>query len=966
MDVMPEDVVTSQRSYGPIARSLLISSLAVAMLSLTVAFAGVKAFVYEPARRAVAQAELTKTGHQVETSLSALFKRVDTIALLRRDWGMLGILPTHDEATIVRLLGPELTHEPTFSSLAIADETGHEVLLRKSPAGVFVTRDTHPDAHPGTEIDTTWTRDGHQIEHVTQGSDYDARRRPWYRLAREVSTTNGVIWTAPFVFKSTGTPGMSAVVQWDSPDGHRVISTTDITLTDLSRVTRDIEVGRHGFAVVLTGEGSVIGLPGGDARVDDAAARALLLQPLKALHQPALETAFALWRPRPPTDESVLRFGSGGQSWLASFSRVPLDGPVSLYVGVLAPESDFDIAGANESAMLVAVLLTTISLTAWVALWVARRFARPLKELAAESERIGRLELDRPVSIASRWREVAETAHAQELMRRRLLQMTGGLEAAVERRTRQLTVAVAAADEAARAKAAFLANMSHEIRTPLNGILGLTTLLLKTPIDATQQGYLGRLDDAARLLLHIVNDVLDFSKIEAGRLSLEQSEFSLDDLLERVANILAPVIQKKQLEIVMRRAPDLPDLLVGDATRLEQVLLNIAGNAVKFTASGEVFLEAALEALQPDRVQVAFTVRDTGIGMSETQMQQLFQPFRQGDDTMARRFGGTGLGLAISKYLVELMGGALSVESTLMVGSTFRISLPLRLVANNQDPAEGELWRPLRGLRALVVDDNATSLHALCEILASFEISCHGTPDGQAAIEEFARAQASDAGYMLVLVDWNLPGFNGLDVIRRMRERAPSASADFIMIGPGDFVDSERLVKDANLAGLISKPTTPSALLDVILAGIGRKKMSAISSSLRSPPETSSVGKDHHVLVIEDNEVNLLIASEFLKSAGVQVTTASSAREAIDLVAGGTRFDMLFMDVQMAGMDGLEATRVLRAMPVGANLTIVALTAHALPGDRARCLAAGMDDYLSKPLSPEALQNCLHRWLSIG
>jgi len=961
-----EDGVEPRPSHRPIARSLLISSLAVAILSLAVAFAGVQVLVYEPARQAVAQAELGRTAHQVESSLSALFKRVDTIARLRRDWGSLGMLPTGDAASVVRLLGTELDHEPAFSSVAIADETGREVLLRTSSTGVFLTRQTDPDAQPGIEVDARWTRDGQRLESVTRNSDYDARRRPWFLQVRDAPEGDGVAWTAPFVFRSTGLPGMSAVVQWRSPDGHRVISTTDITLSDISRFTRDLEVGRHGFAVVLTGDGAIVGLPGGDAGVKDSAVGGLMLQPLAALHQPPLDAAFARWRAQASVADRVLRFTSGGQSWLASFSRIPLEGRASLYVGVLAPEADFAIIGANAWATLVAVLVATISLTAWVALRAARHFARPLKELAVASERIGRLDLARPVSVSSRWSEVADTARAQEVMRQRLLQTTEGLEAAVERRTRQLTVAVAAADEATRAKAAFLANMSHEIRTPLNGILGLTALLLKTPTNETQRDYLGRMNDAARLLLHIVNDVLDFSKIEAGKLSLEQAEFSLDDLLQRVANILAPMTHKKPLEVVMRRAPDVPNLLVGDATRLEQVLLNIAGNAVKFTASGEVFVEASLEALQPERVQVQFAVRDSGIGMSAQQLQQLFQPFRQGDESMSRRFGGTGLGLAICKYLVELMGGVISVDSTLMAGSTFRVSVPFRTIAPSKDTGSAKPWHALSGMRALVVDDNATSLQALCEMLGSFEITCCAMTEGGAAVEEFVRAQTANAGYPLVLVDWSLPGTDGLQVIRRMRESAPSASAEFIMISNGDLHDVERLVGDAKLAGLISKPTTPSSLLDAILGGIGRPGAMGVDSSTGGASELPLARSDHHVLVVEDNDVNLLIASEYLKSLGVRVTAASSAREAIDLVSSGARFDILFMDIQMADMDGLEATRVLRAMPRGASLVIIALTAHALPGDRARCLAAGMDDHLSKPLSPEALRKCLHRWLNVG
>ncbi len=952
------------RRLVPIGRSLLASSLAVAALSLALAFAGVQSLLVEPARRAVARAELDRSTRELDTALSALFKRVDTIARLRRDWGALGLMSNADEAGIVRLLGAELMHEPAVSSVTIADDSGREVLLRKAGAGLFRTRSTDPRAHPGVEVDATWTLDGRLVERSTAASDYDARKRPWFVQVHENPPGAEVVWTAPFTFRSTGQPGLSAVVQWTAPDGRVDSSTTDLTLDDISRFTRGLAVSAHGFAAVLTDDGRLVGLPGGVAAAAEARAAALALQPVAALGQPALVAAFDRWRAQGSPPGAALQVQAGGQAWLANFSRVALRGRASLHVVVLAPESDFALLGATQWTTLAAILLVTLLLTAAAALSAARRFARPLRQLAQESDRIGRLDLERPVQVTSPWQEVADTAAAQESMRRDLLHATEGLEAAVDRRTEQLTVAVQAAGEASRAKAAFLANMSHEIRTPMNAILGMTTLLQKTPVSDTQRDYLGRLDDAGRLLLHIVNDVLDFSKIEAGKLALEHSEFVLDELLQRVANLLAPLMRDKPLEVVMRRAPDVPNRLVGDAVRLEQVLINIAGNAVKFTAAGEVVIEATLADMPAGRLEVRFTVRDTGIGMSEQQMQQLFQPFRQGDDSMARRFGGTGLGLAISKHLVDLMGGSIQVESTLMAGSSFRFALPLREPVAGHEGEVRKPWHALSGMRALVVDDNASSLAAICEILGSFDIAVQGDAGAESGIEEFARAEAAGQGYELVLVDWSLPGIDGLEVIRRMRERAPGGGAEFIMVSAQEHAHLEQRLREAALAGVVTKPATPSSLLDAILAGLGGRDLRRASWQAPDTELPPLAGPRRRVLVVEDNEVNLLIASEFLKAAGAQVTPAASAHEAIAHVAEDSAFDLVFMDVQMAQMDGLEATRALRAMPGGAHLVIVALTAHAMPGDRARCLAAGMDDYLAKPLSYEALVRCLHRWLS--
>ncbi len=431
------------------------------------------------------------------------------------------------------------------------------------------------------KVDSVWTQEGKMVERHESASDYDARRRPWYLQAQRDPPGAGVIWTAPFVFRSTGRLGLSAVVQWTSPDGRRSTSTTDLTLDDISSFTRQVEVSPHGFAVVLTSDGRIVGLPGGVASVDPAHSAEFLLKPLQNLGRPELVSAFQAWQQRGAPQADEIRFKTGGVAWLANVSKIILRRQADIYVLVVAPEADFALAGAEQWLTLVGILFVTISLTAWAALRASRRFSSPLRELASESERIGRLDLQRPVHVRSHWQELVDTANAQEAMRRDLLRATEGLEATVDRRTQQLTVALEAAGEAGRAKAAFLANMSHEIRAPMNAIVGLTTLLQRTPISDTQRNYVIRLADAGHLLLHIVNDVLDYSKIEAGKLALERSEFALDDLLSRVGNMLGPIVRDKPLEVVFRRAPDVPNLLVGDAVRIEQVLINIAGNACK-------------------------------------------------------------------------------------------------------------------------------------------------------------------------------------------------------------------------------------------------------------------------------------------------------------------------------------------------------------------------------------------------
>ncbi len=942
-----------------IAQGLLLSSLFVASMALLLSIAAAQVLVYEPARRAVAVAELDAVADRVDARLDVLVQRVEALARLRRDWGRSGLIDIDRPAEVVRLTEPLLMRGPGVAGVAIADETGRELLLYTDAGGHLMTRETDPAARPGQAVLSRWDATGKLVSREARDSGYDARMRPWFVEARNAPDSDAVAWTAPFVYQSLQLPGMSAVVRWKGADGHVYTSSTDVTLLGLSRFTGTQTVGRGGFTAVFDADGRAVGLPGGHGFTSDAAIRAAVLRPLQELKVPALAAAYARWRADGEPVARTARFEVDGVAWLGTVHRVAL-GARTLYVGAYAPEADFSIPGSTQLLTLAGIVVATLILALLATRGVARRFAQPLQALAAESERIGRLELERPVSATSEWRELAAMARAQEAMRVNLLLATSGLEAAVERRTAELLLARDAADAGARAKSTFLANMSHEIRTPMNAIVGLTDLLLRLPSTSTQSDYLGKIRDAAGLLLHIVNDILDYSKIEAGKMTLERTEFLIDDVLRRVIQLAAPLAGQKKLELVVRHDPQVPDVLIGDPVRIEQVLVNLAGNAVKFTMAGEVFLGVELADDDPREVHVRFLVRDTGIGMEPARVDDLFQPFVQADPSMARRFGGSGLGLAISRRLVELMGGRIEVRSAPGRGSTFGFTLALPR-ADEVATESGRFGHVLTGLRMLLVDDNDVARETSAEMLRAFDVDLDVAADGAQALALFERARREGRPYRLVLLDRDMPGQDGFAVAHAMRAAAgPQRPTLLLLCSAPEFALVAERLHDEGLDGHVVKPATPSALLDALLTGLGSP---AVGERRAPAPAALPSLAARRVLLVEDNEVNTLIAAELLKALGVQVTTATSAPEAIARIERGEHFDLVFMDVQMAPMDGLQATRVLRAMPQGESVVVVALTAHAMASDRARCIAAGMNDYLSKPVSSHDLEQCLRRWL---